>query len=125
MKPRVKDPEYITVLLCVNDPQNGMPTGYVCGAHFGDGEIDLEGDPFVERDNPTYSVDHAKQRMRIGRHVYPIHGHKMWYGNWCWDGVTMTREDAKRLVRRLLARGFTIDGGWVETDLDPTNGAAA
>lgn len=107
------DNPWCEVSLCVNDPDNGRPIGHVSSVHLkttDNARLELEGSMLYDRDNPTFSIDEAHKRMRVGRHVYPIAGYKNWYGNWCWDGVGMRLKDAQRLAHNLINRGFTIDG---------------
>jgi hypothetical protein len=117
------------VSLCVNDPDDGTPTGHVCAVHFEDDaerRLELAGDMLYDRDNPSCSIDQARKRLRVGRFVYPIRGYRQWYGNWCWDGVSMTLNDAQRLAKNLTERRFTIDAEdqgqpFLVTDFSPAS----
>lgn len=123
----MREPQDVFVSLCVNDPDNGQDTGRVCAVHVDDdGEtIELETGWLRDSDNPTYAIERVLKggmqcaRVRVGRHTYWIGGYRQWYGNWCWDAVTMTRREARRLIVNLLARGFTVTAGPVGSELLP------
>jgi len=102
--------------LCVNDPDNGQPSGRVVGVDILLGSdildtLELRGDPLAERNNPTCSIDPTMDRIRVGRRIYRVFGYKAWVGNWCWDEVTMHRAEICALIQQLLDRGFDIEGG--------------
>ncbi len=40
---------------------------------------------------------------------FEIIGHREWVGNWCWDGLTMKRSEAVRMMNWLLKKGFRLD----------------
>lgn len=117
----------VFVSLCVNDPDNGMDTGRCCAVHVSDDgeDIELETGNLRDADNPTFAIERRMFRgmqcakVRIGRHSYWIGGYRQWYGNWCWDAVSMSRREARRLIRNLLARGFTVTAAPLDTELLP------
>ena len=117
----------VFVSLYVNDPANGMDTGRVCAVHVDDdGEnIELETGYLRDSDNPTYAIERQMKggfqcaKVRVGRHTYWIGGYRQWVGNWCWDGVSMTRREARRLIVNLLARGFTVTAAPCGSELLP------
>lgn len=116
----------VAVMLAVNDPDNGMPSGRVCGVEVmsDDGvmpELELETGFWYERDNPTCDIDPAKRRLRVGRRVWAITGWHPHVGNWCWDQVTMRPKHVRELIAHCLKRGFTItmshdDSEWLPAE---------
>lgn len=103
----------VAVMLCVNDPANGMFTGRVCGVEILDdegvfAELELETGFWYDSENPTCDIDPAKNKLRIGRRVWPISGWHPHVGNWCWDQVWMRPKHARELIAHCVKRGFTI-----------------
>jgi hypothetical protein len=98
----------VVVALCCNDSDNGLPTGHVSA-------VECDG---CELTGPNWNgrgpvVRYNADRVKIGRHWYPVYHHQMWWGNWCWDAVWMPVADARLLLARLLAWGFTAES-WTE-----------
>jgi hypothetical protein len=102
-------PEMITVMLCVNDPANGMDTGRVSNINISmsaDG-IELEGcEP-----GPRWSIVTKMRgpirtaKVRISRRTFNISSHQNWVGNWCWDAVMMPIDEVVRLLNYLRDSG--------------------
>lgn len=56
----------------------------------------------------------GKNAIVFGWRVFPIHGHREWVGNWCWDMVWMTPETAKKLIRYLAYLDADPESGETE-----------
>lgn len=52
-------------------------------------------------------VAFEQDAVRIGGELYRITGRVRFVGNWCWDEVGVTLEDARRLFVQLLAGSFS------------------
>ncbi len=55
-----------------------------------------------------YRNKNGKVWLQLGRFRIKILSYKSWFGNWCWDSVVTTREDARFAFRGLLDRGFEV-----------------
>lgn len=93
----------ISVMLCVNNPDNGNYCGRCAGIHIDD-FLDL--DPRVLPE-PRCTLNDGY--FRIHRRRFPIHSHQSWVGNWCWDAVEMTHEDVAALVALCLSQRWKDD----------------
>lgn len=104
----------IRVAFCCND-QRGNETGRVDAIDFSDSrghEARLTGPALrfwlwvnsIATTNPL-------ARVKVGRRFFDItpHSYKYGYGNWCWDAVTMSQAESKRLLAYLLERGFEAE----------------
>lgn len=100
--------QLIAVSLCVNDPDNGVADGRVSGLSISHLSIDVESGHWRQSDNPSYEHLARENKIRVGRFKYPIFGYRSWVGNWCWDEVALTHDDARRLISHLVDRGFQI-----------------
>src|SRR5574338_1083161 len=110
------DQDLVLVSLRDND-ERGAPIGRLEMVEFGDGELTMETGFSETSANPTCGIDIAKRRVRIGRHLYPIRHCWLAFPDVMWDTVSIRRGDARDLVAHLLARGFQITDGQIETDL--------
>jgi hypothetical protein len=73
---------------------------------------------------PGLVVDHLAHgesagHLKVGRRHFEIAEYKAWVGNWCWDRVTLSHGEARRLLSYLLERGFDADawdceGPWAQ-----------
>jgi hypothetical protein len=104
-----------SVHLACNEPHNGNFTGWAPMV-----EIDCDGDevelvhPDVLADNDSgITVKFEDKAVRLGGEFYRHQGRRSHVGNWCWDMVTMTLSDGRRLVAQLLASGFRAESGTV------------
>ena len=105
----------VTVMLCVNDPANGMHTGRLHSIEFMTAADSLLLHLYCvwanESRYPTCRlVEHIKEgprgprrfrRLRVGRREFRILSFGFHVGNWCWDAVTMWPAEAARLVNHL------------------------
>lgn len=120
------------VSLCVNDTR-GMDVHRVRAVHVLHDRtdplsyIDLESQYVSENDGdrcfPTsYGVPDASGKLRgvrIGLSVFRAWDHTPHVGNVCWDEVSMSRKEARRLVAYLMKRGWQLMGGPTRSDLYP------
>lgn len=44
-------------------------------------------------------------RIRLGKREFPFTSQKQWYGNWCWDALTMTSGTVAELLNYLRSLG--------------------
>lgn len=104
---------YIDLMLCVNDPDNGVDTGRVDGidvAFAGDPEslLELRGQPLVCRTiQDAYGTPHI---LRVGRVNAAIITYQGWVGNWCWDMARVNLEDALRVILVVLVVAALVLG---------------
>lgn len=97
-----------TVMLCVNDPDNGAFTGRVHSIEVDHELISLEG-PIEEVDEDlvaTTEVVLGKGSITIGGELFQHRGHSNWVGNWCWDAVMMTPMVTLSLLNHLKRLGW-------------------
>jgi hypothetical protein len=112
----------ITVSLCCNDPDNGMPLGRVCAIEIGDNEFEAPDGGFFGGGNklriglakPFRSPSRCNQAFKISRRIFPCCGWTSWYGNWCWDATRMTGVDVLQLIRYLREIGWKMTAGGIE-----------
>lgn len=48
--------------------------------------------------------------LRVGRRQFRACGWTEWYGNMAWNATRMTLAETERLLRHLLACGYTVEG---------------
>lgn len=85
----------VTVMLCCNDPRNGLFTGHLSAIEVG---------PNMKFQTPGIWDEHSGPRLRylwepgrftdnariaISGRYFPVVHHRSWFGNWCWDAVNM------------------------------------
>jgi len=106
--------------LCCNDPDNGMPQGFIVGAQFGAGRgnytygtdwldvyrLHLSG---CEVEVPFGWVDDT--HFRLGEQVFECCGRQNSIGNWCWDGCFITKQTLRQVAPILKAGGLSPDEG--------------
>jgi len=94
----------IAVDLCCNDPDNGTPLDKIAAI-----EVSLSD----EFDNTFKVVDFEmvwevqpdrSSRLKLGDRIYPIHGYREWYGNWCWNRIWLAPADLLTLLNYLISR---------------------
>ena len=117
-------PKTLTLMLCVNAPDNGNHTGRVEGIEFCvpgelDAPIKLESS-YWDWGPACRWVDSGKH-LKISRRIFPIQGYSTRVGNWCWDAAIVTVETANQILAYLQSqhdrRGnpyWTVDSGWTE-----------
>src|SRR5262245_32405026 len=85
--------ELIRVLLCCNDPDNGQCDGRLSAVEIGP-NMAFDARQWV---GPRFAWIGAN-RFRIAGKQFAFVNYKNWYGNWCWDGVTMRGSEVLRLL---------------------------
>jgi hypothetical protein len=97
MKAKVKKPKTVVISVCCNHWRNGMFDSRLRAIEFPGLELAASGRvPVIQFI--------GEKLMRISRQNFEIIGVKDWYGNWCWNAVTMERDEAKRLFRWLARK---------------------
>lgn len=86
----------VRILLATNDHRNGQPTGRVRALEIPD-VISLE----APTPPPVGYIRPVSMRLRIAGWSYPVLAHASWVGNWCWDAVTVSDQDAVDILDRL------------------------
>jgi hypothetical protein len=87
------------VMFCCNDHRNGNFTGKVFAVDFGgDGET-LKLECRLEGGEPAIAF--GKGWVRVAGQKFPITAHGTWVGNWCWDAVNISPEDAAAMANHL------------------------
>jgi hypothetical protein len=113
----------VFVHLLMND-EHGMDTGR-CGAVHFDDDAEWAADPLVwETSGPVCRVE-GGMLLRFSRHRFPVLGFREWVGNWCWNAVTMSHNEALRLCRALPQLHFTCESaveGSLFSDIGPRRG---
>lgn len=97
----------VYLMFAVNNPEDGVDTGRARAFNFnyrGDPEIALELES-TYWDGAIVCRMIGKDRLRIGRRVFPVLGHSTWVGNWCWDGVTVENHVAQAIAEHLRSTG--------------------
>jgi hypothetical protein len=99
----------VIVSIATND-DHGNDTGRISAIQIGDA-IDLHwGEMYSE---PRYSIrDH---QLRLQRQNFAISGSHTWYGNWCWNAVSMDDAEAAKLLNHLSKDDrWHCEGGWCD-----------
>lgn len=108
----------VRILLAVNDHRNGDPDGHVRALEIPD-VISLE----APEPAPSCVIypNHRPPHVEIdGRH-YCIESYASWVGNWVWDAVTVSDDDAVDILDRLrrterwsiTEAEHTVYGKWI------------
>jgi hypothetical protein len=96
----------ITVMLCTNNPDNGMDTGRCSAVRLnGDSSMQIECQ-YADWEPRCYVKD---GELRFSRRRLPCSHETDWVGNWCWRAVQMTPAVALDFVRHLREIGWRID----------------
>lgn len=105
----------LLVYLALNDPRNGMPSGYVqmiAVRPWSDRDAALALDCCRGDWSPVGRILPIQQKVRISRKVYPILSYRPWAGSWYWVEVTMAVEVGLSLLNDLRASGhWQLDSG--------------
>jgi hypothetical protein len=88
----------VRLYLAVNDHRNGEPTGRIRALDILD-VISLE----APEPPPTCVIYpyRTPPHLEIDGYPYWIEGYTSWVGNWCWDAVTVSDDDAVDILDRL------------------------
>lgn len=98
----------VGIMLAVNDPRNGQPTGRVHGLEIPPETISLE----APHPAPLGGISRRRNLLRIAGTTYRYLARVPWYGNWCWDLVEVSDEDAVDILDRLRkSERWTITAG--------------
>lgn len=94
----------MAVDLCCNDPDNGMALDKIDAieVHLSD-ETDYE-IKVVDFEMSWEVQSDRNKRIKLGDRIYPIHGYREWYGNWCWNRIWMAPADVVTLLNYLVSR---------------------
>jgi len=97
----------ITVMLCTNDPDNGIDTGRCCAVNISchEDSIDLE----CQYGDWSPRCTDIPGGIRFARRKFKATGHQNWVGNWCWDAVQMEPSEALRFANYLRELGWYCD----------------
>lgn len=88
----------VEVLLCCNNPDNGVFTGRLCAIEVGPNLRFETAGLWSERLGPCLRYlwreerphrGAGTQRIAISGRYFPIINYRCWFGNWCWDAVAM------------------------------------
>lgn len=105
------------VSLCVNSHRNGEFRGLLSAISFGS-LLTLE-PRFCDR-SLRARVNGKWLTLGNDRRSWPMLRYLPWHGNWCWDGVELTCDDAADLLNFVLAYGYRPNEGivdlWVKID---------
>lgn len=99
--------ELIQVMLCCNDPDNGLFDGRLSGLEIG---------PNMKFSSTQWTGPAIRwvgtNGMRIAGKTFNFDGYRNWVGNWCWDCVTMRGDEVLKLLNWPRFRHFfDIDEG--------------
>lgn len=97
------------ILLCCNNPDNGMDTGY-----FESACLELDDGESVELDCPRMRCEDGCGTLKIGRRRFRYLSAHTWIGNWCWDGWRVTPEVGQAILEYLRQRGAHCTAGPTE-----------
>jgi len=90
------------ISICCNDPANGSFTGRLLCVDYASMELCYNNWYNGRGCSVSFKGD---DRVRISRRLFTYAERKIWYGNWCWDALTMERKEARRLLRYLHDSG--------------------
>jgi hypothetical protein len=94
----------VSLMLCVNDHRNGVFDGLCRGISLDDCEqLTLES-PNLDR---HLKCEIGASFLRLGKmRQWRHYGAKTWVGNWCWDAVALSPEDAADVLNFAIAKGY-------------------
>jgi hypothetical protein len=96
----VKAPDDVRVDFACNDPDNGLFAGRVGSIHIYDQDPVIE----LESTGADRKIAIEPGGFRLAGRVFEHHGHRTWIGNWAWDGLWMTVDEAARMLAWLHRR---------------------
>ena len=98
----------IHVDFACNDPYNGNFVGkfHMMSVRAGEDDIDFEG-PWNQSEGITFRI--AEDHAYVGRLKVPIWSYREWVGNWCWNSITVSWDEALKIINYL---GKSKTGGW-------------
>lgn len=91
----------LRIMLAVNNPDNGVHSGYLRAVDFADLLSVWAYDNAMTCRLETIGVD----RIRIGRRRFPILRYSTWVGNWCWDAVLVDGNVANAIAEHVRKSG--------------------
>lgn len=109
---------YLSVMICVNNPHNGLFCGRIAGLEISD-FLHLE-----PRVLPEPRCTLRGGYFSVHRHKVPIFSHQSWVGNWCWDAVSMKGLGGAALIAHLLSQHVS-DEAFKVWGFDRADGEAA
>jgi hypothetical protein len=117
----------VIVSVCCNDPDNGLFAGRLWRVDYAD--MELSHDDWERGCAFSY---HEPNVIKVSRRLFIYKQRKEWFGNWCWDALWMSRDEARRLVRYLCDSGvWSCEAGpsrlfeWFHNRRDALNTAAS
>lgn len=101
----------VVVMLAVNDPANGNFVGKCEAVEIPDViTVEERGTPLAVEFLPDQArIAVVSGVLEVGVSRYRYWHYKRWVGNWCWDQVRMTLENAARLLEQLRDAGWGYD----------------
>lgn len=91
-------PKPICIMVCCNDDRGNFQ-GWADFIEVGDEDgLRLQGGRI------TFNYYPATKKARFGRLLLNALGHRTWCGNWCWDAVSLSPEDAAKLLNYLVTK---------------------
>ena len=119
--------ELVSIVLCCNDPDNGMFNGRFCKVEIGQDVLTLDNQYWPPRE-PKLSYEFKNDgaygsvsgfgaepvvgRIKVSRQWFEVWGYKYGWGNWCWDLVLMTPEVTIDFVNYLKQLNvFQVESG--------------
>ena len=103
--------DIIRILLAVNNPDNGVHSGYLRAVDFGDLLSVWAYDNAMTCRLERLGID----RLRIGRKTFPIMDYHTWVGDRCWDAVVVDGDVANAIAEHVRKSGkFNPEMGVIE-----------
>ncbi len=101
--------DVLRIMLCVNNPDNGVHSGYLRAVDFAD-LLSV-----WAYDNAMTCRLETDGKLRIGSRKYPIIRYSTWVGNWCWDSVLVDGDVANAIAEHVRKSGkFRPEMGVIE-----------
>jgi len=94
----------VSLMLAVNNPDNGRHTGKVGHIHIGDELLELEGKLLTCKQD---GID----VLVLGSERIPLQGYYQWVGNWCWDQAIIRAGHLTRVLRELMDNDWDCIAG--------------
>lgn len=99
---RTMKARHLIVSFACNDPDNGSFAGRALFCH-----VEVPKGEYVEFDHDDWKdgapFDFDDATITLDGQKYRFERRKGWYGNWCWDGFWVPREEAIRLLLAMHA----------------------
>jgi hypothetical protein len=96
----------VRVNFACNDPDNGDCLGRFNHMDVDAGDLHMEFEGYYDEEDGcpvefSFATRSGMGRVKVGSLEVQAFAFRGWYGNWCWDGVSVSWVDALALINQL------------------------